>query len=191
MRDADAVAAQQLWSRFYDRLVRLAERRLNGLPRGMADEEDIAAGVMQSLCRGAVAGRFENVRDRDDLWWLLLAITKQKIVNYIRHETAAKRGAGRVNRESDLARQNDTVERFSLDHLVSEEPTPEYVMVLEEENGRLMELLRNEQLRKIATLRIEGYSIPEIAAETGISQRSVERKLQLIRGTWSQELSDA
>ena len=189
LKGADADAAQQLWNRFYGQLVDIAKQKLQGVPPGMSDEEDIAAGVFQSVCRGAAAGRFEDIKNRDDLWWLLLAITKQKVVNYIRHESAAKRGKGRVRTESALALATAS-DRFSLDHLVGDAPTPEYLAMLDEESRKLLGLLRDDYLRTIASMRIEGYTIPEIADEIGISQRSVERKLRLIRTTWSQELSD-
>ncbi len=39
-------------------------------------------------------------------------------------------------------------------------------------------------MRPIALLTLEGFSQAEIAAQLGISLRSVERKLQLIRRLW-------
>ena len=45
-------------------------------------------------------------------------------------------------------------------------------------------------MKKIANARIEGYTNPEIAGELKISTRSVERKLQIIRSRWAQEVGD-
>jgi DNA-directed RNA polymerase specialized sigma24 family protein len=53
----------------------------------------------------------------------------------------------------------------------------------------LLGLLRDDVLRQIALLRIEGYQVEEIAATIGISTRSIERKLQLIRRAWARQLS--
>jgi DNA-directed RNA polymerase specialized sigma24 family protein len=54
-----------------------------------------------------------------------------------------------------------------------------------------MHALPADQLRRIATWRIEGYTVPEIAGEMAITPRSVEHKLQLIRKKWSRELERA
>lgn len=189
LRDADAEAAQELWNRYADRLVDLARRRLGNAPKRAADEEDIALSVFHSLCRGAESGRFDDIKNRDDLWWLLLAITKQKTVDYMRRETAQKRGGGQVQAESGFSHDDDGSKGFTLDHLVGQEPTPEFLVSLEEQNERLLGRLRDDKLRKIAVSRIEGYTVAEIATDLSISTRSVERKLQLIRSAWAEELS--
>jgi RNA polymerase sigma factor (sigma-70 family) len=188
LKDGDASAAERLWERYAMRLVELARRRLKDAPKQVADEEDVAASVFHSLCRGAAAGRFENVKNRDDLWWLLLAITKQKVVDHVRREMAQKRGGGRIQSESGLSRNSDDSHGFALDHLIGDEPTPEFALMLQEQHSRLLGLLRDDRLRQIAVFRIEGLTVPEIAADLGVSTRSVERKLQLIRGAWSKEL---
>ena len=52
-----------------------------------------------------------------------------------------------------------------------------------------MGLLRDDTQREIARLRLEGYENTEIAEKTGVSLRSVERKLKLIRETWEATLA--
>ena len=188
LKEGDADAAQKLWERYVIRLVEIARRRMKDVPRRIADEEDIAASVFHSLCRGAVAGRLQNVLNRDDLWWLLLAVTKQKVVSHIRRETALKRGSGKVQLESCLNRQVPSTNGFRLDQLIGSDPTPEFIVSLEEQHFRLMDLLRDDELRQIAVSRIEGFTICEIADDFQMSTRSIERKLKLIRGIWSQEL---
>jgi DNA-directed RNA polymerase specialized sigma24 family protein len=188
LKKGSADAAQRLWERYAGQLVELAQRRLKDVPKLVADEEDIAASVFHSLCRGAAAGRFQKIESRDDLWWLLLAITKQKVADHVRRETAQKRGGGRTQSESCLNGGFDDSTAFGLDRLMSADPTPEFVVMLQEQNERLLGLLRDDHLRKIAIFRIEGFTIPEIADGLRVSTRSVERKLQLIRGVWAKEL---
>ena len=60
--------------------------------------------------------------------------------------------------------------------------------IVEDQQAVLFGKLRNDTLREIARLRIEGYSNAEIADATGVSLRSVERKLGVIRETWSDAL---
>jgi DNA-directed RNA polymerase specialized sigma24 family protein len=187
LKEGNADAAQRLWERYAMRLVELAQRRLKDAPKRIADEEDVAASVFHSLCRGAAAGRFQSVKNRDDLWWLLLAITKQKVVDHVRRESAQKRGAGRTLCESGLNGKPDESHGFALDRLVSDEPTPEFVVMLEEQHQRLLGLLRDDSLRRIAIFRIEGFTVPEIAEDFQVATRTIERKLQLIRDVWSKE----
>jgi DNA-directed RNA polymerase specialized sigma24 family protein len=188
LKEGDADAAQRLWDRFALRLAELARQRLRGVPKGIADEEDIALSVFESVCRGVSEARFNDIRNRDDLWWLLLAVTKHKVVDHVRRESTQKRGAGKVVSEIDLGAQLRD-EAFSLDWLLGDDPGPDFMVALEDEHDRLLGLLRDDRLREIATLRIDGFSVPEIATYFAISTRSVERKLQLIRNAWAKELS--
>jgi DNA-directed RNA polymerase specialized sigma24 family protein len=190
LKTGDADAAQKLWKRYALALEDLARKRLNGLPKNMADEEDLALSVFSSICRGAAAGRFADVNSRDELWWLLLSITKQKTVDHIRRETAQKRGLGRVQSETGLAGGSEGSDQFKLDDLISPDPTPEFLVMLEEQFEGLLALLPDDRLRQIAIYRVEGYTVPEIAKKLGIGKRAIERKLQLIRSVWSSELFD-
>jgi DNA-directed RNA polymerase specialized sigma24 family protein len=188
LKDGSAEAAQRLWERYAMQLVELARRRLKDAPKRVADEEDVAASVFHSLCRGAAAGRFQNVKNRDDLWWLLLAVTKQKVVDHVRREMAQKRGVRLTYSESVFNVNPDDSNGFALDRLVGDQPTPEFVVMLEEQHQRLLGLLRDDHLRRIAVSRIEGFTVPEIAADFRVTTRTIERKLQLIRNAWSKEL---
>jgi hypothetical protein len=42
LKGGDPAAAQPLWERYFKRLVRLAHQKLRDLPRGAADEQDVA-----------------------------------------------------------------------------------------------------------------------------------------------------
>jgi DNA-directed RNA polymerase specialized sigma24 family protein len=55
---------------------------------------------------------------------------------------------------------------------------------LAEEYRRLFEALRDEELRRIAVWKLEGYSLDEIAGQLGCARRTVARRLELIRTLW-------
>jgi RNA polymerase sigma factor (sigma-70 family) len=190
LRSGELDALEKLWAHYSDRLIELARLRLDNSPRQVADEDDIVNSVFLSLCRGAQAGRFGKLQNRDEMWWLLLAITRRKIVDHVRREKAQKRGAGQLETEADLAGRDQSSVAFRLDQLVGSEPTPEFAAMLDEEHDRLLGLLRDNRLRQVAALRIEGYTVQEIAERIDISKRSVERKLDLIRKLWAEELGD-
>ena len=102
----------------------------------------------------------------------------------------AKASRNQTNREVSSGSGPPFSPHYSLNELVSSNPSPDFVVALEEQYLQLLAILRNDQLREIAVLRIEGYNIAEIAKKLAISQRAVERKLQLIRTKWKRELLD-
>ena len=104
LKAGDNAAAEQLWDRYFERLVGLARARLRTAPRrGLdADEEDAALSAFHSLCRRQARGRFPLLSDRDDLWKLLVVLTVRKSLNQIEHQTACKRGGSRIVHETDF-----------------------------------------------------------------------------------------
>jgi len=179
LKAGEAEAAQRLWERYVGQLVSLARQRLGSAPRSFVDEEDIAQTVFSTICRGATDGRFSDVKNRDELWWLLVAITRQNVASHVRNECTQKRGAGRVYPESQLPIAADG--KSALDIIVGGDPTPDFLATLDEQFQRLLGRLRDDRLREIAIMRFEGYTVAEIATKLAISTRSIERKLQLIR----------
>ncbi len=64
------------------------------------------------------------------------------------------------------------------------EPTLQSFAMMEEGCEKVLSLL-DDNSWQIALLRLEGYTNDEIALRMGLSPRTIERKLQLIRQTWS------
>jgi RNA polymerase sigma factor (sigma-70 family) len=189
LKAGEAEAAQKLWDRYSAELMRVARQRLGSFPRGAGDEEDVALSVFRSIFRGAAEGRFDYISNRDELWWLLLSVAKRKTVDHIRRETAQKRHIQRAQVGADDSAGTPAAVQISLSELVSTTPAPDFLVALEEQYLRLLEILRNDQLREIAVLRIEGYTVEEIATRIGIGRRAIERKLQLIRSKWKHEIT--
>lgn len=187
LQKGDAEAIRQLWDRYFAQLVALARTRLRGSPCRAADEEDVVLSVFQSLCRGAEAGRFSGVKNRHELWWMLLAMTKQKVQKQQIRESAACRGAGEVRVETEVASDPDSGRPFELASIADDAPTPETLVQVEEQWQLLLSRLPDDTLRKIALWRIEGYDIIEIARKLGSCDRTVSRKLELIQTIWCQE----
>jgi DNA-directed RNA polymerase specialized sigma24 family protein len=170
LQAGDPAAAQQLWERYFRRLVQLARKRLHGAPRRAADEEDVALDAFDSLRRGAEEGRFPWLLDRDNLWRLLVVITARKAAHLVRDQNRRPRA-----------------DAVALDQVVGREPTPEFAAEVAEEFARLLRALGDTELEAVARWRMEGYSVEEIATRLGYAPRSVKRKLRLIRRLWAQE----
>jgi DNA-directed RNA polymerase specialized sigma24 family protein len=188
LQSGDAEAARHLWRRYFDRLVELARRRLAAAPRRVADEEDVALSVFRSLCHGAEHGQFADLSGRDELWRLLVVLTEHKVIDQRRAATGQKRGGGRVQGDSAFPRSGDADIPPGFDQYPGDTPTPEFLATLADEHERLMNSLTDERLRRIAEAKLLDYTNGEIAAQLGITRRSVERKLQRIRQIWTEEL---
>jgi hypothetical protein len=181
LKAGDAWAAQQLWDSYFPKLVRLARRALLARPRAVADEEDVALGAFDSFCRGAVENRFPLLDDRDDLWQLLVVLTARKANRLIHHERREKRGGGRVRHLSALADESGVME------VIGRQPTPAFAAQVAEEFRARLEVLGDAGLRAVALAKLEGYTNDEIAARLGVVERTIARRLRLIRTLWAAE----
>lgn len=184
LKAGDADAAGQLWQRYFQRLVELARAKLRTAPRRAADEEDVALSAFKSLCLGAARDRFAQLKDRHDLWQLLAMITVRKAADQLAYEGRQKRGGGRTRDEAWLDNGGG---RRGLEHIVSNDPSPEWITSMSEECERLLGLLPDDLLREVAMLKIEGHTQYEIAEQLGCARRTVARKLDVIRKLWLRE----
>jgi len=182
--------AQQLWERYFPQLVRLARAKLQGVPRREADEEDVALSAFASFCRSAQEHRFPRLRDRDNLWPLLVVITARKACDRIVHVRGPKQGGGRVRGDSALLGKFGSSESDrDFDQMVGNEPTPAFAAEVAEQFQRLLGLLDDQEQRSLVLWKMEGYTNQEIAGKLGCALRTVERTLRLIRGIWKQALA--
>ncbi|MGD9127261.1 MAG: ECF-type sigma factor [Planctomycetia bacterium] len=180
-------AAEAIWQAYFGRLVNYARRKLDGVAKRSADEEDVALSAMYSFCRGMEAGRFEKVDDREDLWKLLVTITARKACAQRRHNMAAKRGGGRVRGESFFGSPDDS-QNYGIGEILGSEPTPELSAKVVDDCHALLDELGDETLRQIALLTLEGYRTAEIAKKLDCVPRTIERKLARIREKWERHL---
>ena len=100
IKTGDQRAAEQIWHRYFEKLVRYATKKLSGSPRRVADEEDVALSAFGSFYRNAAAGRFPILHDRDDLWKIMFTITERKALDQVKFHRRLKRGGGKVRGES-------------------------------------------------------------------------------------------
>ena len=189
LKAGNDAAAQALWERFCDRLVRLAKRKLRPVPRRGLDEEDIALSAFKSLCIGARSGRFPRLENRDSLWGLLAFITAQKAADHMAYERRRKRGSGQVRGGSALVKSATGCRDWTFDQILAAAPGPATLNLWAEEYERLLKCLGDETLRKVAHWSVEGCITDEIAEKLGCARRTVARKLQLIRKIWRDEVS--
>jgi len=181
IKQGDSLAASALWNRYFTKLVDFARLKLMGRPRRVADEEDVALCAFNSFCLAARQGRFPDLADREGLWLLLLRITARKAVDLIRYNHRDKR---RVLGESAIKKPGEESEFGGVEQVIGEAPTPDFAAMVAEECSRLLDGLKDQQLKDLAIKKMEGWKNEELAKQRDCSLRTVERQLQLIRKAW-------
>lgn len=158
----------ELFERYLPKLVRLAQVRISEKYQSKLDSEDLAATVCRTVFRRLQEGSL-TLGDDAELWKLFVTITIRKISNKVRYLTADIRDA---NREGVFDPELHTA--------LSREPGPseslQFVDLLETLEQRLDSLAI-----KVLNLRLLGWKTREIAIELGVVERTVGRKLELIR----------
>jgi DNA-directed RNA polymerase specialized sigma24 family protein len=181
LKSGNHTAAQKLWEAYFAKLVRLAQARLHGTHRAVADEEDVVLSAFDSFCRGTEAGRFPQLDDRNDLWQLLVMITRRKAGDLVEFNARHKRRAADTHSLETLRGADAPFDPAGT------EPSPDFAVQVAEEVERLLGQLGKDDLRQLALWKMEGYANREIAERLGCVERTVERKLWVIRQIWEGE----
>jgi DNA-directed RNA polymerase specialized sigma24 family protein len=189
VKQGDGDAARCLWDRYFPDLVRLARRKLDGMPQKMEDEEDVALSVFHTFCRAAERGRYPDLNSRESLWRLLCRITHDKAVDAIRRSRKGM-GDARVQGESYLT-GNGTSMHGRMVPVAKPETEADFAVIVADEVRRLLTMLPSEELRSIAMAKMENYTNGEIAEKIGCAVRTVERRLNYIRAIWKEEFPSA
>lgn len=186
LQDGDDTAIHQLWTHCFPRMVRYSRSRLPANLRRAFDEEDVALSAFKSFCKVAEAGKTDEIANREELWKLLTCITARKASGYIRREKTQKRGGGKVRGESIFLQDGDShgsttggIENIAKPSHIDSEAAEVADLAI-----GLIDSLQDENVRAVAMLRLEGFSVDEIAERMECGKRTVERRLRLIRKTW-------
>lgn len=174
VKDDDSLAEHHIWQHYHARLLRLAKARMCGQSDPLVDEEDIVLTAFHSLLSGIKDGRFPDLRDRHDLWQLLIMLTERAAVQQFRYESAKKR-AGTVRA---LPRGEE------LEQVLEQKTDSRFVDCFCENVEARLQQLHEDVQRRIAVMRLQGYTVQEIADQLACSKARVERKLRLIRAVW-------
>lgn len=188
LKQGDERAAEKIWTRYIDRLVRLARQKLGDIARRTADEEDVALSAFNSFVQAAQAGRFPALNDRSDLWKLLVVITARKAVAQQRRHFAGTRADAQLQAESAVSGKE--TDQRALEAILSSEPDPELAAQFAEDFSRRLAQLPGDDFRRIALWRLEGYTNREIAEKLETYEVKIERKLRIIRTCWLQNETD-
>jgi hypothetical protein len=177
-------AAAAIWKEYCQALLDLACQNLNARLRRRVGEDDVVQCTFKSFFLRQQRGQYD-LADRNDLLRLLIRMTLYKTRSAAKKETRRRRNYRRdqspTTVDSPLGGNDDWL--FELAQ--GGEPTPDEAAALAEEAERRLAQLP-EDLRQIALWKWEGHSNAEIAAlpQMRCTERTVERKLRLIREAW-------
>ena len=174
----DATAIDQLWQRYVARVRGIVRPMVAGLSPGAGDEEDVAQSAFRAFFLAAADGEPDQLESRDELWRLLVTISRRKAVDRIRHERRDRRG-GNVDRAVE-----------PVDEVAKVDASPSEIAELQELFDHLMLSLDesgDDRLRTIALMRLEGATTEEIAAKLDCTIRTVQRKLHILERLWQND----
>ncbi len=181
LSDGDESAYDAMFSRYFERLIRLAARKMNGMDQVAYSCEDVALSAARSFCV-AVRNKKLIVETEDELWGSLFRITTRKACAERRRRFAAKRGGGAAALRDDGSDEDDADLFFNV---AGREPSPELALEMAESADELLAVFDQKPTqRRIVELKLQGASNEEIAEKTGLVPRTVLWHLKNIKEKW-------
>jgi RNA polymerase sigma-70 factor (ECF subfamily) len=137
------------------------------------DPEDVVQSALKSFFLRYAAGKFD-LADWDGLWGLLVVITLRKCGREVKrfhgpHHDVRREAAAAAGGEAD-----------AVWDALAREPTPAEAAMLAETVEQFVRDLGARD-RRVFELRLQGCTVPEISAEVGRTEYTVEGVLRKIR----------
>jgi len=184
--DGHSLAEHKLWEKYARHVERIARQSLQHSKMRMANEEDVVAAVLNSLFVGLKSGKVKPIKNRRHLQALLRAMAKHKSSDIARHQSAKKRGLGKVKGDSGFRGFDDRLGSRGINAVPDKSIDPVEALERAETLANMLRRLPDDSLREVATLKIGSYTNAEIADRLGLSERTIERKLVAIRAVFDE-----
>jgi RNA polymerase sigma factor (sigma-70 family) len=168
----DEEAARELLCRYESKVRMVVRRQLPRLLRSRFDSIDFLQSVWGSFFHRIRTGSNDLDEERNLIAFLAWAARNKVIDEYRRASTQRQD----IHRESPLRNATEDGSEF-----VAPEETPSQLASARETFGRLQELLPEDR-RVILELKAEGFSSREIGERLGVSERTIQRVLEDLRG---------
>ena len=162
IKQGDSAAADAIWDHCFPELIRFSQKRLQGMPAMRETAEDVALSALKSFMVRAESGQLEQAKH---MWKLLYRIAACKAAAYRRKK---------VNQSPTIA--PSTIQE-----------TASTVDSLSDVISDLLDMLDDDNVRKIGKYHLYGYNNREIAETIGCSTETVRRKLITIKQKWKRE----
>jgi RNA polymerase sigma-70 factor (ECF subfamily) len=183
LQAGDPRAAEEVFHRFSNDLIRLARERLSSKMHGRVDAEDVVQSAYRSFFRTSAAGGYSFERWRE-VWLLLVAITMNKLRDQVKRHQAEKRS---VALEQHFGSEDSLLGLRAAS--LAREPSPVEALTLVDEVEQLLRPLEPLE-RRMVELRLQGNQLREIATATQRSVPTVRRLLDRIKEQLRQRHQD-
>jgi len=194
LKAGDDSAVDAIWTRYYQRVVDFAIRKMKINPDRAVDEEDIAQLTMHRFCLNAASGYYPNLDDRHQLWDLLVVFTLNRIRKHLRACNTLKR-CGSANSKSPSEDSLDAdpqraVLTFKRAQALEDLESPEAPTIMADMVRYWLDRLDREdpsgELKQIAVWSMEDISGTEIARILKKRKSAVLQQIRLIRLLWEE-----
>jgi hypothetical protein len=177
----EADAAEEIWIRYYPRVVRLAALQLIKSDDRSIDEEDVAQSTFRTVYLAVMNGKYPDIEDRRDLWRLLLVSTLNRVRRHHRDSHTLKRSV------NELVTQDQSRRRLIME-ISGPDAQAEMADLIETLFRRLDQEDPTGELRQIALLKLEEHSASAIARRLKRRKNHVLQRVRLIRILWEESL---
>jgi len=171
--EAKSKAIEKLWNVYIDRLCEIARVTLTNEAARASSDQSMIQSVFDSLQRRAQCGELLALSHEDGLWKYLLESINRK---------AAKLSTDA--QPTDTSEINSTTVpshvQLSLQDAAFKEPTADGIHeILQKLDG-----IEGDITRNVVLLHLQSYTDQQISERLKISQRSVHRKIALVKKIW-------
>jgi len=190
VRDGDVEALRRLLGRCTDEFLDMARRQLKGqrcrFP--MSDHEDIVQCALYKFFVGAQRGQFPRLENRDQFWRVMSDLIFKLVQDYLRQQTADKRGKGRVQSAGVFDHSDSNAlwfDQITAGECLAKSPaeTPLEELSWVDTLQFLLNALPPD-LREIAQLKLAGHSNARTGAAVGCTEANIRYKLKQIYNKW-------
>lgn len=189
MRQGDPEAIRRLVERYFGKLRKLSQERIRRGKPIYEDGEDIAIQVLTSVCKKVEQGKYPDLQNRDDLWYLMIFIAHRMVIDRRR---SRKKLSLQTPEEEELFPKDQTLEGAleTIDHdldsfLAEDSESDLQLFEIIDCWQEMIRQIKDPVAKEVAKLKLEGHNNREIAELLGIVSRTVERKSELIEQRWS------
>ncbi|MEM9411619.1 MAG: sigma-70 family RNA polymerase sigma factor [Planctomycetota bacterium] len=167
LSEGDESAAEPLFERYRGMLEAIARPKLKNSGVRDKDEFDAAQSVLWLYLKATRNGQMQEVNDHKSFENVILAMLRNKLSDYFKHEFRQKRGQGNVTNISSLSSEHKV-------DAVDYRQTEQYVR---SSINDILSSISSERARTIATLLMQGYTRKQAAEELDVTERTVYREL--------------
>lgn len=175
LKSGDESAAEQIYGRHVEHVRAIVENHLNPRVRGRVGVEDVTQSIFQDVFARFRKGDLNFESDERFCKWMN-GIARNKSIKQVRRETAVKRDVGRQERLGGREVEFDRIDELSKPR----QRTPYEIAAWNDGFKNAVQSL-DVTCRAIVDMLADRRSQLEIAAILGLADRTIRRKMDLIR----------